>query len=159
MAFRSREDLIAFRISDVRHRIFDGTGAYLRGARWTSPGRRVVYAAETYAGAMLEVLVHLALEPLASTHRWILIRIPAAVPVEEVSAEEIPGWNSRDMVASRKYGDQWHGEGRTAVLLVPSVATGGIERNVVINSEHPEFPKISAGESREVTWDARLFKS
>ena len=30
----------------------------LHGARWNSPGRRVIYAAETYAGALLEILVH-----------------------------------------------------------------------------------------------------
>jgi len=30
----------------------------LHGARWNSPGRRVIYASETYAGALLEILVH-----------------------------------------------------------------------------------------------------
>src|ERR1039458_10207855 len=31
--------LRAFRIADMRHPIFDGSGAMLYGARWNSPGR------------------------------------------------------------------------------------------------------------------------
>jgi RES domain-containing protein len=31
---------------------------YLNGGRWNSAGKRVIYAAQTYAGALLEVLVH-----------------------------------------------------------------------------------------------------
>ena len=48
----------AFRIADRRHPIFDGTGAKLNGGRWNSPGRPVIYAAETFAGGLLEALVH-----------------------------------------------------------------------------------------------------
>lgn len=48
----------AYRIADRRHKIFDGQGAATFGGRWNSPGRRVIYAAETFAGAMLEVLVN-----------------------------------------------------------------------------------------------------
>src|ERR1017187_9056977 len=49
MVSRRSGPLRAFRIADMRHAIFDGSGAMLHGARWTSPGRRVIYAAETYA--------------------------------------------------------------------------------------------------------------
>ncbi len=48
-----------FRIADSRHELFDGAGAYLKGGRWNSPGKRIIYAAQTYAGALLEALVHL----------------------------------------------------------------------------------------------------
>ncbi len=50
--------MLAFRIADKRFPIFDGTGARLVGGRWNSPGKAVIYAAETFAGAVLEVLVH-----------------------------------------------------------------------------------------------------
>ena len=56
MASRRKGPLRAYRIADVRQPIFDGNGAALYGGRWNSPGRRVIYAAETYAGAMLEKL-------------------------------------------------------------------------------------------------------
>ena len=58
MASRRSGPLRAFRVADMRHAIFDGSGAMLHGTRWNSPGRRIVYAAETYAGALLEILVH-----------------------------------------------------------------------------------------------------
>jgi RES domain-containing protein len=56
--------MIAYRIIDARHPIFDPTGAMLHGGRWNSVGGRVIYAAETYAGALLEILAH---SNLAST--------------------------------------------------------------------------------------------
>jgi RES domain-containing protein len=44
------------------------------------------------------------------------------------------------------------------VLIVPSVVTL-VERNVLINQEHPEFPLIRASQAVPVRWDARLWKS
>jgi RES domain-containing protein len=48
----------AFRIGDKRRALFDGTGASLHGGRWNSKGKRIIYASETYAGALLEALIH-----------------------------------------------------------------------------------------------------
>ena len=93
-----------------------GDGAKFYGARWNSPERRVIYAAETYAGALLEMLVHAS----------------GSVPRSQ--------------------------ERRTPVLIVPSVVTL-VERNVLINQEHRDFPRIRAGQPMPVRWDARLWKS
>jgi RES domain-containing protein len=40
--------------------------------------------------------------------------------------------------------------------LVPSVATR-IERNIVMNQEHPDFGKIRASKPMLVRWDERLW--
>ena len=45
------------------------------GGRWNSPGRRVIYAAESYAGAMLEVLVNANIGRMPKHHGWIEILI------------------------------------------------------------------------------------
>ena len=45
-------------------------------APWVSVGQRVIYAAETYAGALLEVLVHANLSQPPQNHRVIRIDIP-----------------------------------------------------------------------------------
>ena len=58
MAFQPEGDLTAYRRADARYPILDGGGAMRLGGRWNSPGRRVIYASLTFAGAMLEVLVH-----------------------------------------------------------------------------------------------------
>ncbi len=77
----------AFRIADRRHPIFDGT---LTGGRWNSPGRPVIYAAETFAGALLEVLVHANLGRVPRTHALIEIAIPESVSIEMAYPDGIP---------------------------------------------------------------------
>lgn len=156
MASRRNAPFHAFRIADKRHAIFDGSGAMLYGARWNSPGRRVIYAAETYAGALLEILVH-ASGGVPRSQVYIEIEIPSAVSTEEVKSEDVPGWDARSFEASRALGDRWYDERRTAVLLVPSLVTR-IERNVLINQEHPDFVRIRASAPLPVRWDARLWK-
>lgn len=126
------------------------------GARWNSPGRRVIYAAETFAGTLLEQLVHASIGRLPTMQRYVEITIPAGVSVEEVSAEALPGWDDTSYIASREYGDRWYDERRSLILLVPSVVTNGVERNVMIHQEHPEFARVTCSEARPVRWDARL---
>jgi RES domain-containing protein len=148
----------AFRIADRRFPLFDGSGARLTGGRWNSPGRSVIYAAETYAGAVLEVLVHANLGRLPRSHGWIEITIPHGVSVETVSAVTVPRWDSQDLSATRAFGDAWLEERRSAVLLVPSFVTRGRERNVLINPQHRQFGAIKASRPRDVAWDDRLFQ-
>ena len=158
MVYRSRRPIRAFRIADSRHELFDGAGAYLKGGRWNSPGKRIIYAAQTYAGALLEALVHLNFDEVPDSYGWINIAIPQETQLEEVSADEIPDWNTNNFAAAREYGDHWYEQKRTPVLLVPSVVTAGIEKNILVNQQHPEFENIRAGETREVIWDERLFR-
>jgi RES domain-containing protein len=145
----------AFRIADMRHAIFDGTGAMLYGARWNSPGRRLIYAAETYAGALLEILVH-ASGDVPQTHGYIQIEIPADLSTEEIAPSDLPHWDSRSFESSRRFGDRWYDERRTSVLIVPSVVTH-LERNLLINQEHSDFGRIRASQPLPVRWDARLW--
>lgn len=149
----------AYRIADRRHTIFDGTGARLVGGRWNSPGRAVIYGSETYAGALLEILVHASVGRVPETQSWIEIEVPQEIAVESAEPEAVPGWDAEDQRASRSFGDAWLAEARTAVLLVPSLVTGGQERNVLINPGHRDFGAIAAGEAREVRWDKRLFRA
>src|SRR5712692_4759671 len=117
----------AFRIADRRRRIFDGTGAFLHGARWNSPGRRIIYAADTFAGAMLEILAHSQIGKLPRTHAWISIPV-TEVSIEQVEPDDLRGWDSEFSSQARNYGDTWHEQRRSLILLVPSVVTSGIGR-------------------------------
>jgi RES domain-containing protein len=149
--------VIAYRIADARHPIFDPTGAMLHGGRWNSIGRRVIYAAETYAGALLEVLVHGNLSQPPRNHRVVRIHIPEEVAIETIGIDQIKGWDAEDMTASQAFGDVWFESNRTAVLRVPSVITRGQENNLVLNADHSEFAGIVANEPEPVHWDQRLF--
>jgi RES domain-containing protein len=136
----------AYRIADRRHRIFDGEGAAVLGGRWNSPGRRVIYAAETYAGAMLEVLANANIGRMPKHQVWIEILIAEDVGVELAN-----------LPASRAFGDKWYDEKRSTVLIVPSAVVRA-ERNVVINQDHPGFRKLRATAPKPVVWDERLFR-
>jgi RES domain-containing protein len=150
--------MIAYRIADARRPIFDPIGAMLHGGRWNSPGGRVVYAAETYAGALLEILAHSNLSQSPKNHRVVRIEIPAGVKIETSLKEEVIGWDAEDAGASRTYGDEWLRSKRTVVLRVPCVITQGREYNIVLNTEHSDFKMIQAGTPETVQWDARLFQ-
>ena len=50
--------LTAYRIVRAGYPVFDGSGAARWGGRWTGKGRAVIHAAESYALAVLENLVH-----------------------------------------------------------------------------------------------------
>jgi RES domain-containing protein len=149
--------VIGYRIADARHPIFDGTGAMLHGGRWNSVGRPVIYAAESYAGAMLQVLVHSNLSVPPRNHRVVRIFIPDELSIETIAPVALPGWNEEDLTVPRRFGDCWLGEMRSAVLRVPSVITEGREDNLLINPLHHQFPLIQADNPEPIHWDVRLF--
>ena len=148
----------AFRVADRRFPIYDGTGARLVGGRWNSPGRPLIYAAETFAGALLEVLIHSNLGRIPKTHAVVEISIPDTLAMETVISQDILAWDGDDQIAGRIFGDRWLAEQRSAVLLVPSVITGDREHNVLINPQHPDFSLVTASQPQSVRGDKRLFQ-
>jgi RES domain-containing protein len=145
------------RIADSRHPVWDGTGALLVGGRFNSPGRAVIYGALTFAGAMLEVLVHARIGKVPRHHVSVTAQVPDDVPLERAEPGMLaPGWDSADLGIARAYGDRWISEARSAVLLVPSVVARG-EWNAMVNPTHPDAGRIVVGAPEAVVWDARLF--
>jgi RES domain-containing protein len=147
----------AVRIASNRHPIFDGTGASRFGARWNSPGRRIIYMADSFAGAMLEKLVHLNINRMPVSESWVECPIPEDVSVETLEIGDVPGWDREDQRASRSYGDEWFDSKRSLVLAVPSIVTRGHSFNLLINQEHNDFHKLKPTKPKPVKWDQRLF--
>jgi len=158
MVSRYRGPLQAFRIAHAKFPLFDGTGAAQGGARWNEKGQRVIYASESYATAVLEILVHSNLGRVPRDFAFIEIHIPEEIEIEEIMTHDLPKWDAPDSKASRAFGSRWYREKRSAVLVVPSVAADGRQRNVLIHQEHPQFPLLSASAPQPVKWDARLFR-
>ncbi|HVW84640.1 MAG TPA: RES domain-containing protein [Bryobacteraceae bacterium] len=131
-------------VASRRFTIFDGTGAYLHGGRWNSPGNRVIYASETYPGAVLEILVHTRIGRVPRTHGWIEIASPRTVTIEYLKPARLPEWDAPDSAGARRFGDDWVRERRSAILVVPSLAASGLARNLLINQDHPEFSRLNA---------------
>lgn len=157
MASRRSAQWRAWRIGDPRFPIFDGGGAARYGARWNSPGRFVIYASETYAGALVECLVHANIGAIPKSHVFVEITVPGSVSVERLRPEKTPGWDADDYQTSRAFGDRWYDEGRSCILAVPSVVTR-VEWNVVINQRHPHFAKLRVSAQTPVYWDRRLMR-
>lgn len=146
-----------YRIADGRHPLWDGTGAMLVGGRFNSSGRPVIYGATSYAGAMLEVLVHARIGKVPHTQLVVEAEVPEGTAVERAAAPSLPAdWDAPDSISARTYGDAWLAERRTAILLVPSVVARE-EWNVLVNPAHPLAASIVVGVPRPVVWDERLF--
>ena len=146
-----------YRIADSRHPIWDGTGAAMVGGRWNSPGRPVIYASLSYACAMLEILVYANIGRIPATHAYVVAKVPDGLTIERHDASSLSsGWDGDDPAVARRFGDQWLREGRSAVLVVPSVVAR-LECNALINPLHADARRLQVALSQKVIWDQRLF--
>lgn len=145
-----------WRVAKKRHPPYDGAGAARHGGRWNSPGRPVIYAADSFAGALLEILAHV-LRPrtLPGPHHAVRIDIPADL-IEPLVPDDLPGWDDPDSPGARRFGDAWLHERRTPVLAVPAVSCRPVGQLFVINPLHPAASRIGVSEPFDVPWDDRL---
>lgn len=158
MDSRFEGELIAYRIIRKGLPPFDGAGAYRWGGRWTSPGRYVIHAAESYALAVLENLVHFNQGELPPRQIVVQLKIPATVSREVLVSKRLRGWQaSQPNPVSQDFGDRWYDEQRSAVLVVPSVLSP-FEHNLIIHQSHPDTRSIIVGHPLSATLDERLLE-
>jgi RES domain-containing protein len=148
-----------YRVTRTTHPLFDGTGAARFGARWSSPGRQVIYTAGSYAGALLEILVHAQRPALRVPYHCLVIEVPGDIPITVVSPDDVPDWDAADYVASRAVGDAWLDAGESALLQVPSITARPFEHNVLINPQHPDVQHLRLHGPHPVVWDIRLLRA
>jgi RES domain-containing protein len=84
------------------------------------------------------------------------ITIPAEASVEAIETTDLPGWDADDRAASRAFGNAWYDEQRSLVLIVPSLAAPGLERNVLINQRHPDFRRVKHSDPAPVVCHPNL---
>ncbi len=139
---------------------FDGEGSYRFGARWSSPGIRLAYAAEHVSLAMLEYLVHI--DPDYPPRDLVLVQadIPDNLPRLSVGPKQLPAnWRQSPAPAAlTAIGDEFVLKGRAAALTVPSVLAPS-ELNWLINPGHPAFAKIRVHPPKAFEYDLRFFQS
>jgi RES domain-containing protein len=104
---------------------------------------------------MLEKPVHgNAMLPL--NQHYTEITIPNGLSYEVLNEPVLPGWHDRDMTAAREFGSDWCREKRSLILIAPSVVAR-VDRNVLIDPQHPEFNRVTHSLHQPVWWDERLF--
>ena len=68
----------------------------------------------------------------------------------------VPNWADAAGEAAREFGRIWLEEERSAILIVPSVVAR-MERNIIFNTSHEQFPLVEIDLETPVWWDERLF--
>lgn len=148
--------MILWRISN--HATLDGRGGLLAPGRWHTLGRAIVYLAETPAGALVEVLVHLELDldELPRSYNLLKAEAPEDMAVKQALVEDLPkGWKE-DQTITRTIGDEWLASRETALLRVPSVIVPDTF-NVLLNPQHDGASRIKVLWRQQYPWDERLF--
>lgn len=147
--------MLLWRISN--HPTVDGGGGLETSGRWHTQGRPIVYLAESVAGALLEVLVHLELSPirLPRSYRLLKIEAPDELSMRELSANDLSEKWTGDENETRTIGDEWLASKRTLLLRVPS-AVAPETFNVLLNSALEEIQRLKIISHREYPWDLRL---
>ena len=138
---------------------FDGEGARLYGGRWSSPGIRIVYTADSAALAALELLARL--NDVRALPSFVLI--PAELPdelVADLDVSTLPvNWRSTPAPSQlQQLGDAWAKARTSAALRVPS-AIIELQHNYLLNPDHPEFGSVHTGTAQPFTFDNRLLRA
>jgi len=147
--------MFLWRISN--HSTLDGRGGLLAAARWHFAGHPVVYLAETPAGSLLEVLVHLELDlaSLPKTFKLLKVEVPASIATQSIDEKSLaPDWTD-DPDATAEQGSQWLESGKSALLRVPSAIVPETH-NYLLNPRHEHAAKIKVLWNGDYPWDKRL---
>jgi RES domain-containing protein len=148
--------LTAYRIVRAGYPAFDGTGAARWGGRWTGKGRAVIHAAESYALAVLENLVHFNASELPPHLVVCEIHIPETVSRQIVRRSAVPDFDvTTSYAACRALGDRWHEDAKTALLIVPS-RLSPYECNILIHPRHADVSSMRVGDPLPARLDERL---
>ncbi|WP_036293935.1 RES family NAD+ phosphorylase [Methylosinus sp. PW1] len=133
----------------------EGGGGLLFPARWHNAGRPILYAAESPAGALLEVLAHLDREDFPDALRLIEIDIADPPSLETLSPEALPPFWREDISVTRSIGDAWLASGRSLALRVPSVLAPRTW-NQLLNPRHADSTTMRIVATEHFPLDERL---
>jgi RES domain-containing protein len=141
-----------WRLARKRFAALDGYGAHLYGGRWNRAGLAMVYCAEHLSLAVLEVLVHLEVDPedFPDDYVKIAIEVPASIRLDRI--DRLPIDLDDD---PKELGTRWFRSGKTLGMLVPSMVVHE-ERNLLLNPEHTDFMRLQIGDAQPFRLDPRL---
>lgn len=122
---------------------FNGEGPERFGGRWTRPGVRVVYAANSVCVALLEMFSFIDSTQQMSDFVVVKARLSLSTDIKVVRTSDLPAhWRAFPAPAElQALGTQWAATGETCILDVPSVVLPR-ERAYVLNPTHPDFQSL-----------------
>lgn len=151
--------MILYRFSRKEHGgDLSGKGAELYGGRWNSKGIPVVYAAESRALAVTEIIAYAP--PGFIPEGYVLNIIEVAEPVVACRIELnmlVDDWERYPHGKETKLlGDGLLKERNCLLIKVPSALVQG-EFNYLLNPLHPDFPQVKVIEVLPFNFNERLF--
>jgi RES domain-containing protein len=135
-----------------------GRGGLESPGRWHPAGFRVVYLAESAAGALLEILVHMELTEATfpECFRLLKIRVPADCATLPIDLPDGDDWKS-DFELTRRLGSEWLRSLASPLASVPS-AIAPETWNFLLNPLHPDVARVAIVSERLERFDPRLFR-
>jgi len=118
----------------------------------------VVYLATSPAGALVEVLVNLELDPasLPRSYHMLKAEAPQEVGVTRVDQASLPENWREDRNATRRHGDEWLAAAASALLEVPSAILPETF-NILLNPRHKDAGRVAVLWHEAYPYDHRLF--
>lgn len=140
--------MILWRVSKFAD--LSGEGGIYTSGRWHTAAKRIVYASESVALALLETLAQVE-DRLDLPPDYQLLKLESSDP------SEAHGWEADlpPLQESRSWGDAWLAERRSLLAKVPA-AVAPYSWNWLINPLHPEAERLRIVEAATWNWDRRL---
>lgn len=152
--------MLVWRIAKARFATdLSGQGAALFGGRWNHMEHRALYFGTTAAICALETFIH-ATEVPRFALKLVKLKLPdePALYWEPDNAELPKGWDAKPPDSpSMDFGTAWLEENRQLGLLLPSSVLR-IERNLMLNPEHPAARQIEIVSVTDFSYDSRMFR-
>ena len=139
-----------------RDTAFSGDGARLYGGRWSPPGIAVVYAAESRALAVVEILANVDDAEVLFDVAWVVVSAEIPAGMIESPTRLPDSWRQfPHPVETQTLGSEWARAGKFAALRVPSAVVPG-EFNYLLNPAHADFKRVKIGSPESFAFDPRL---
>jgi RES domain-containing protein len=135
---------------------FSGEGARLYGGRWSPVGVPVVYAAESRALAVVEILANVDDAETLFDVAWVFVcaEVPEAL-IEKPSRFPSTWRQFPHPIETQVVGAEWARSARSVALRLPSAVVPG-EFNYLLNPAHPDFKRVKMGRPEPFNFDPRL---
>ncbi|HME31494.1 MAG TPA: RES family NAD+ phosphorylase [Terriglobales bacterium] len=147
--------MLLWRIS--RHRDLSGAGGLRAPGRWHERGSRVVYLADTPAGALLEACVHTSAGDVPPNYTLLAVFVAEDVSTETVDTNTLPSDWADGLEGTREIGSAWLRSQRSALLRVPSALVPATF-NYLLNPLHSDAARLRIESVYEYPFDPRIKK-
>lgn len=143
-----------YRLTRKPYADLTGAGGLQATGRWHGQVAPIVYASQSRALALLEVLVHLDVPCQALPDDYVFQVIDA--PSDRIETVTLSDLESGGRAADpASFGFAWLQSGRSALLRVPSVLIPR-ESNILLNPAHPDVASFNSVIETDVRLDSRL---